>query len=346
MPSEAFLSFLLYLAILIYISNIIGNLLVILVLQVKKRKSLRSPNMCLILALAHADLWFSALVFANFIILCNQLSFPLFNIFMNALASVYIYVSLAVERYIAILKPFVHMRKATKSLVNKVVITIFIFAVVLSIPGYFIGPYTRNFDQRWSNTTSNTTPVVPDEFETRRTIYSVVLFLFGLIFPSIAIIFCYARVVHHVWFTVDANRATNAGIVKSRRKLTRLFILTTLIFIMTWSPTFARLLTTPFGSRAHLKFGLTSMLLCLVGSTANPLIYIFRCPGYRRDVVALLTGQSSCCKQAIATIRPFVSGTGLERANAFPLAKLERTEANTPEQVTVISIRKHPITEL
>ena len=324
------------LAILIYICNVAGNLLVIVVLQVKNKQPCKKPNICLLVALAHADLWFTVFLFVDFIILSFQSSFPLFNIFINALASIYIYVALAVERYFAILKPFVHMRRATKSLCNNTIFVIYVFSVLLSIPGYFFGPHRRNFDESWRNATSNVTLVRPDWFETGSTVYSITLFSVGFILPSILIIYCYSTIVYHMWFAVDANKATNTSIVRSRRKVTRLFILLTVIFIATWAPTFSRLvkrITSNGCSRENLKFELVSLLLCLVGSTANPAIYFLRCPGYRKDAMKLVTG-ICCCKRP--KLRPCTTEIIFRRRNIFPLA----TGSEAPETVTVIAMRK------
>ena len=293
-----FFSVITYVAILIYICNVFGNLFVILVLH-RKQKPSRSPNTTLLLALAHSDLWFSIFAFVDIIVLANQLSFVYFDFFFNALASIYIYVALAVERYFAILKPFVHMRRATKSLLGNVLLIIYILAVSLSAPGYLFGNARKHLEYSRANTTTNATTVGPVWFETLRTIYSLLLFVFGLILPSTVIIFCYSHVIYHVWFNANENRATNAGLVKSRRKLTKLFILVTVVFVITWTPTFARLLVTPYGVRNQetLKFELISMLLGLVGSTANPVIHSFRCPKFRQEVEKLLICR--CCKRKI-----------------------------------------------
>ena len=294
-----------YVAILIYICNVFGNLLVILVLHRKKKVS-GSPNTTLLLALAHSDLWFSIFAFVDIIVLANQLSFVYFDFFFNALASIYIYVALAVERYFAILKPFVHMRRATKSLLGNVLLIIYILAASLSAPGYLFGNARKHLEHSRGNTTTNATTVGPVWFEALRTVYSLLLFVFGLILPSTVIIFCYSRVIYHVWFNANKNRATNAGLVKSRRKLTKLFILVTVVFVITWTPTFVRLLVTPYGVRNQetLKFELISMLLGLVGSTANPVIYSFRCPKFRQEVAKLLT-----CRCYKRKIRP--NGAGI-----------------------------------
>ena len=135
----------------------------------------------------------------------------------------------------------------------------------------------------WENTTTNKTRVSSASFETLSTFYSFVLFVFGYILPSAGIIFCYSRVIYYVWFSADASRATNAGLLKSRRKLTKLLILITVIFIMTWTLEYSK------HEQDTLKFELFSMLLGLVGSTANPMIYSFRCPKFRQEVIKLFT---------------------------------------------------------
>ena len=305
-----------YVAIPIYICNVFGNFLVILVIQ-KDKKLRESPNTFLLLNLAHADFWFSIVVFVNIIFLSNQAFYAVMEFVLNALASIYILVALAVERYFAILKPFVHRRRATKCLLRKVWLAIYVLAGVLSAPGYYITFRRNQIKYSWENATTNRTRVAPAWFETLSTLYSFVLFIFGYILPSAGIIFCYSRVIYHVWFKADASRATNAGLLKSRHKLTKLFILITVIFIMTWTPTFVRIIVTEYSKHEQdtLKFELFSMLLGLVGSTANPVIYSFRCPKFRQEVIKLLTCRSK------RKIRPH--STRIVRGNNYSLTKME-----------------------
>ena len=41
------------------------------------------------------------------------------------------------------------------------------------------------------------------------------------------VIYCYSHVIYHVWFNAEENKATNTALLKSRRKLTKLFIILT-----------------------------------------------------------------------------------------------------------------------
>lgn len=240
-----------------------------MVLQVRNKKLCESPNTFLLLSLAHSDLWFSVFSFVDVIILTNQVCFAYFEIFLNALASIYIYAALAVERYFAILKPFVHMRKATKSKLGRLLILIYIVAIVLSAPGYFFGAGRIHLARCRRNTSTNASTATASVWiqNTAGIVYSIVLFLFGLVVPSSAIIVCYSRVIYHVWFRTNENKATNAGLVKSRRKLTKLFILLTVVFILTWTPTFVGFMVTQLGKHHEkiLTFELFSKFLGLVG---------------------------------------------------------------------------------
>ena len=330
-----FISVITHVAISIYICNVFGNLLVIVVIT--KNKKLRdSPNTFLLLSLAHSDVWFAVIAFVDIIVLSNQATCAYAEFFLNALASIYILVALAVERYFAILKPFVHMKRATKCLLVKVLLVIYFLAVVLSAPGYYIGHARKTFKYAGcrNETTSATRRVAPVWFETLSTVYSSVLFVFGFILPTAVIIFCYFRVICHVWFNADANKATSAGLLKSRRKLTKLFILVTVVFLITWAPTFGRLIVSQYSAHEQetLKFELFSMLLGLLGSTANPVIYSFRCPRFRQEVVKLLTCR--CCKRKIQP-----NGVRTVCANSYSLTKMDSTRRKTVEPVSLISMR-------
>jgi len=127
-----------------------------------------------------------------------------------------------------------------KSLLWKVILEIWILAGVLSAPGYAITFLCEQY--AWKNAAiMNGTNEMSVWFETFNTTYRFVLLVFGLVLPSAVTIFCYCQVIYHLWFNTGANRTTNTALLQSRRKLTKLFILVTIIFMVTWTPTFGRL---------------------------------------------------------------------------------------------------------
>ena len=299
---------------------VLGNALVIMVIC--RNKKLQNANTLLLSNLALSDIVFAAQGFINIIFLLHNLaaaSSPAMFI-LRALVSIFTLVALAVERYFAILKPFVYLSRAAKSLLCKVIFAIWVIAGLLGAPGYYLEVYrsTRK------NFTVNETKITPVWFETFSVTYSFVMLAFGFVLPSAIMIFCYSRVIFHLWFNTKANKATNVALLKSRRKLTKLFILITVIFVITWCPTFARPVVAQFAtSTKHgWKFELAATFLALVGSTANPVVFSFRSPNFRQEVIKLIKCRCKGRKQ------PNVCSTN-DRKNNYSLANMERkTNAN------------------
>ena len=287
---------------LLLICNLVGNVLVITVIQ--RNKNLCNANTLLLSNLVISDLEFAIQVFINIILLSyNTAQNSVSHFMLHALVSIYTLVALAVERFFAILKPFVHLARVNKSLLCKVILVIWIIAGVLSSPGYILQT-TVVENTTGKNITVNAARFDSGWIATLGTIYALILLVFGLTLPSALIICCYSRIIYHVWFNADANRATNVALLKSRRKLTKLFILVTIIFIITWTPTFARDIVTQYfvDSKNAWKFELTALMFGLAGSTANPVLYSFRCPRFRQEVIKLLT-----CRSCRRRRRPHVS---------------------------------------
>ena len=192
----------------------------------------------------------------------------------------------AMERYFVILKSSVHLTKAVKSIMWELILAIWLLAGVLSAPGFLIATLRQKFI--WRNASRNTTVEIPRWIEIFYTTYSFVIFTFDLILPSVTMIYCYTRIIYHMWFNAEANKATNVALLQSRGKLTKLFIPVTLIFLIAWTPTFTRLIVLQFVSiNEAWKFEMISFLLGLAGSTANPVIYSLRYPRFRQEVVIL-----------------------------------------------------------
>ena len=313
------------------ICNLFGNVLVMLVICKNKKQSV-SANAFLLSSLACSDLELAIVIFFYTIFLTyrvTQGNFP--DFIFHALISVYTLVALAVERYYAILKPFVHLTRMVKSLVKKVVVAVWIFAAFMSSPGYVFE--TGHGVNKGQNVTRfNETREAATWFETLRTVYASLVLLFGLILPATIMVFCYSRVIYHVWFNTDATKLTNTALLLSRRKLTKLFIIVTVVFIITWTPTFVRLIVTSYMDlkSAWGVYDLFSMFLGLLGSTANPVIYSFRCPKFRQEVTKILA-----CRFFKRKRRPNV--LFFRTSNRYSLTHMKKTTAPAVEPVSVIT---------
>ena len=316
------------LSIPLLVCTIFGNFLVGAV--VNRNKKLQNVNTGLISNLAWSDFGFGIVTFLEILSVSPKFEIHIssFQFVINGLASVYFLAALAVERYFAILKPFVHMKRARKSLMWKVLVVIWIAVGVLGTAGIIIEDQTLQFASRENaraNVTSrspltNRTEGSPTLIETLHTAYIFVLLAFGFVLPSAVMIFCYSRVIYHVWFNTG-DKATNLSVFKSRRKLTKLFIILTITFLFTWTPTFGRPIVTRFGNGENAsRYQLFSMLLALLGSAANPVIYSFRCPRFRQEVVKLLT--CCCCRK-----KRQVNRNRIFAADSFSLKETNKTRA-------------------
>ena len=319
------------------IFTILGNFLVMGI--IRKNKKLQNPNTYLICSLAHSDFGFAVVTFVEIFLVSNDVRYSSFQFVMNALCSSYLLVALAVERYFGILKPFVHLKRASKSLITKVIIAVWLVAGVLSAGGFIIENLGWRRKNAWNNATlnetnssqlENLTSAAYVRSETLYAVYIFVLLAFGLVMPSAVMIFCYSRVIYHVWFNTEDNRATNKALFKSRRKLTKLFIILTITFLVTWTPTFCRPIVTQFGNwEKAQKYQLFSMLLALIGSAANPVIYSFRCQRFRQELFKLLNCR--CCKR-----KRRLNGNRIFVANSYSLNETKKTPASVePVSISV-----------
>ena len=103
-------------------------------------------------------------------------------------------------------------------------------------------------------------------------------------------------------------------------QINKLFVILTITFLFTWTPTFGRPIVTRYGNRENAtKYQLFSMLLALLGSAANPVIYSFRCPRFRQEVIKLLT---CCCKR-----KRQVNRNRIFAAGSFSLKETKKTRA-------------------
>ena len=228
------------------------------------------------------------------------------------------------------MKPFLHLTRIVKSLMTKVVFAVWTFAVVLSCPGFFFETQLSKYKGK-KLTSMNETTEAPTWFKPPSIVYSYIILLFGLILPATIMIFCYSSVIHHVWFNTDATKLTNTALLLSRRKLTKLFIIVTVVFIITWTPTFVRLIVTSYMDlKSAWIYDLFSMFLGLLGSTANPVIYSFRCPKFRQEVTKILA-----CRFFKRKRRPNV--LFFRTSNRYSLTHMKKTTAPAVEPVSVIT---------
>ena len=297
------------LSLLLLIFNVSGNILVIAVVCVNKK--LQNANTLLLSNLALADIVFTVqgVVDIMFVLYNDPHYSPVLYI-LRAFLSIFTLVALSIERYFAILKPFVYFARATKSLVCKVLCTIWVLSAIFGGPGVLIEVSSISKQEHF--VTITITKAWEKNFSV---IYSFVLLICGFIIPCAIMIFCYSSVIYHLWHNPQENTATKIALFKSRRKLTKLFAVVTVIFIVTWCPNFARLVLPQFfmDSNHGKMLKLFAIFLAIVGSASNPLLYSFRSANFRHEVVRLFKCQLCCKRRRRRTYELKVNETNLRK---------------------------------
>ena len=263
----------------IFLCNLIGNSLVVIV--VRKNKKMQCPNTFLLSCLAAGDLLFAIIAETNMVLFATSSRVRLQATYMfYTLVSVLILMLLAIERYLTILKPFFYKAKVTRSLMRKLLLIILAFSTVVSAPAYYVFGYNVNASDFCVSSKFDETLVMS---------YAATLLALSITIPGSIMILCYSRVILHMWSNTKENKATNKAILKSRWKLTKLFMTATVIFIVSWSASFGKLSSSSFRcSKSFQVYEVISILLALLGSMANPILYSFRCSRFRQAVKDLI----------------------------------------------------------
>ena len=266
----------------IFFCNLVGNSLVVIV--VGKNKKMQCPNTFLLACLAAGDLLFAIIAETNMVLLTTGAKVRLQATYIfYTLVSVLILMLLAIERYLAILKPFFYKAKVTKALVRKLILIILVFSAMVSAPAYYVFSNNDNASNFCMSSKFDETLVVS---------YAATILVLSLTIPGSVMVLCYSRVIHNMWFNTEESKATNKAILTSRWKLTKLFMTATVIFIVSWSASFGKLSSRRFRcSESFQVYEVISILLALLGSMANPILYSFRCPRFRQAVKGLISSE-------------------------------------------------------
>ena len=271
---EALLTLLQVLSVLALLGNFVGNVMVLTLLR--KVQSMQTNTNFLLGSLAASDLQFGVFVFVE-IALYYELgegaatyAFS-FQISYRVYVSAFTLAAIAVERYYAILKPFVHRAKTSKKLMRRMCVVIWLLATALSVPESVLAGWGRGVKERYAWLA-----------------YTVCVVVSGAIMTA-----CYGRIVYRVWFRTQESKTTNAGVLKSRKNLTKLLVTVTLVFFACFCPLLGRSLVSANHRRLYV---MCSGTFALVGTSANPLLYTLHSARFRRALHELFGG-ARCCKR-------------------------------------------------
>ncbi|XP_073247294.1 allatostatin-A receptor-like [Porites lutea] len=279
--------------------GVAGNTLSCLVIITNR--AMRTPMNYLILNLAMADIMVVLFTAPRFILahafnhpdgllgsfVCKLFTGGNFS-WLGGSASVFSLVAISVERYFAVIHPYGTRGKLTMKKVKYVIAGCWLLAVVFNLPLFIFIDYNKNIDfctEFWPTTWM------------ARAYSTAWLVLFGAL-PIILMSALYIRVIRRLWFkSQEGPRATQAAIVKSRKRVTKMVIMVSVVYAITWFPVLIIYMLNYYHEAQ--EYGnityIIGILIVTFNSCVNPFVYAFVNERFRNHLKNLL--QLPCLKQ-------------------------------------------------
>lgn len=273
--------------------NLVGNLLVLIVLF--KVKTLRNVTSCMLISLAFGDILLGISILSTVASsFHNRLNTPQewtrkMKFYGNAIVCAFTLIAIAVERYLAVMKPFYHKVHVTKKWAWKSVAAVWLISLVFTLPGFLLHPprgkhHNSNLENA-SKVQYNVTKQrsSQDPLEDVRFGYEITMVCSFTVLPALIMSILYGRIIYRVWLKPD-SQGTNSAIVKARRKMTKLLLVVTIAFYLCWWPV---LLYMVKDINSDVKNWM--MLFPLLSTCLNPIIYSLHSASFRQGI------RSICC---------------------------------------------------
>ena len=271
--------------------NLVGNTMVILVVLLNK--SMQRPINYLLVNLATSDMTVGIFASIQFLVeptisdaepstavfLCKFVTGGTLG-WVGAVCSIFNLVGLAIERYYAVI---VHHRHRGKLTNNKLRVFIFVswtLAVIWASPGFFITSYlkeSRTCGHQW-----------PKEIYAK--IYTVGWSFVAGIIPIGIMGSLYYKIIYRLWFTKDnATEATQKALLRYRRRVTKMVIAVTIIYVLCWGPELMIYFLGFLGvfTLEAVHHGV-AFALVVFNSGVNPVVYSFQSSQFRTHLLSLI----------------------------------------------------------
>ena len=198
---------------------------------------------------------------------------------IGGVASVFTLIPIAFERYQAVTNPYNQTSKFSRSKVKIIVICCWIFTTIFNLPLFFVLSYDKEDDlclEYWPSAIYGK-------------VYSSIWLLVVGIIPTITMIYLYSKVVFDLWFK-QINGATQIAVRKSRKKVTKVVLIVSVIYAISWFPQLILYLLSSF--LESFEVGevpyIVSDAMMTFNSAVNPMIYAFQSERFRREFKQLL----------------------------------------------------------
>ena len=279
--------------------NLVGNTLVILV--VLRNRSMKTPTNYLLVNLASADIVVAIFIGIQFIatptfthpqgtlgsVLCKTLTGGTPG-WVGAVASVFSLVAIAIERYWAVLHPHSQKIKLTKTKIVVLALLSWLVSIIWAIPGFWATTYIKEIKGCGH---SFSKPIYAK-------VYTVGWSVVAGVIPISIMGALYSRVVYRLWFVNSAaTEATQRALLRYRKRVTKMVILVTVVYVLCWVP---ELLIYFLGFTGAITLQAVhhavASALIVFNSSINPTVYSLQSSKFRKHL-----GDLICCRKNVVT---------------------------------------------
>lgn len=286
--------------------NLVGNTMVIVV--VVRNKSMQRSINYLLVNLAASDMTVAIFASIQFIVeptlsrvepftanfLCKFVTGGTLG-WVGATCSIFNLVGISIERYYAVIVPHRHCGKLTYDKLRIFIFVSWTLGLIWASPGFFITTYiteSQMCGHHW-----------PKAIYAK--IYTVGWSLVAGIIPIGIMGSLYYRIIYRLWFTKDnTTEVTQKALLRYRRRLTKMVIAVTIIYVLCWGPELMIYLLGFLGvfTLKAIHHGV-AFAFVVFNSCVNPIVYSFQSGQFRTHLWALIR----CRKRAGRAIYPMKS---------------------------------------
>lgn len=276
--------------------GLFGNFLVTVV--VCRSRPMRNPTNFLLASVAMSDFAFCLTATPNFIIVTlwekvltykqhiklekfartGELLYSIFSVTSTITLSL-----LAIERYNALVHPMKVHRRLDKRNSKIAIVVIWIIAVLLVTP-YGIGLGVVYTDGARVQS-------FQDFFPTFH-LYLLILYTLVYVISLIAVAFCYGKIIFGIYVVrnICSERSSKPHDIKNRKRLVKMLLLVTLVFIASHLPSVFSLTYHMFRNTIQIDIFTAVTILSYLSPCLNPIVYVTCNTNYREGVKRLLKG--------------------------------------------------------
>ncbi|XP_035919321.1 RYamide receptor isoform X2 [Anopheles stephensi] len=296
-----------FLYITIFVTAVIGNSIVLFIVQSNPR--MRTVTNFFITNLAVGDLMMTLFCVPFTFISLFVLQYWPFGLAMcrlvnytqavSVLVSAYTLVAISGDRYIAIMWPL--RPRITKTCSKCLIGIVWIIALITAVPIAIFS--TLYFPTDWH--VQCNVPICAEKWPSpeQDDYYTIALLTTQFIVPLVVLIFTYTRIAIVVWGKRPPGEAENSRdqrMAKSKRKMIKMMVTVVIVFTICWLPfNFLMVMKLPSSWDLLPYFWFAFHWLAMSHSCYNPIIYCYMNARFRSGFILVLHGvpglQQICC---------------------------------------------------